>query len=228
MKLNLSRWGVPIQHRLIVSLAALFLVVPSQNSRGDQVETQNGDRYVGKVLSMSGDMLVLQSELLGTVRLPRAKVAHITLGTNAPIPSTPVTVPTNGNASQTASLAVTNANPDLAAALHQLGSNSNLIRQVEAQFLSGSGPEAKDKFDELMGGLLSGKLTVNDIRAEAKSVADQMRAARKELGEEGGGFMIDSYLAILDNFLKETTPNVAPATNSAVPPAKSRRVLSEQ
>ena len=48
--------------------------------RADQVEMQNGDRYVGTVLSMSADALVLQNDVLGTVKLPRGKVAHITMG----------------------------------------------------------------------------------------------------------------------------------------------------
>jgi len=195
-------------------LTALCFSLFNSELRADQVDTQNGERYVGKVLSFNGDTVVLQSEVLGTVRLPRAKVAHITLGTKQPPSSLPAAATTNANFGQVASLAATNSNPDLSVALRQLGSQSNLIQQVEAQFLNGAGPEAKEKFNELMGGLMSGRLNVSDIRAEAKSAADQMRAAKKELGEENG-FMIDSYLAILDSFLKETGPSTDSATNSA-------------
>ena len=56
--------------------------------RADQVEMQNGDRYAGQVLSLNTNTVVLQSDVLGTLRLPRAKVAVITLGagpaTNSP------------------------------------------------------------------------------------------------------------------------------------------------
>jgi hypothetical protein len=93
------------------------------------------------------------------------------------------------------------------------------MKQVQSQFLSGADPEAKDKFNELFGGLLSGKLNVSDIRAEAQSAAERLRAARKDLGNESG-FMIDSYLAILDHFVRETAPS--PPSAPAVSPPKPK------
>jgi hypothetical protein len=52
----------------------------------DQVEMQNGDRYVGKVLTLNNETLVLQNEVLGTVKLPRVKVAAIILLQKPPLP----------------------------------------------------------------------------------------------------------------------------------------------
>src|SRR5262245_24775013 len=49
-------------------------------ARADQIEMQNGDRYHGKVLAMTNATLVLQSEILGTIKLPREKVSLINLG----------------------------------------------------------------------------------------------------------------------------------------------------
>ena len=164
---------------------------------------QNGDRYVGKVLSLDTNALVLQSDVLGTVHLPRAKVAHVTLGSAA----------TTNMQTSAASVAVTNV--DLSASLRQLGANTNFIQQVQAQFLSAAGPEANNKFNEMVGGLMSGKLTMNDIRVEAKSAADQLKQLKGELGEDGG-WALDGYLAILENFLRETAPS-APATNVSRP-----------
>ena len=92
---------------------------------------------------------------------------------------------------------------------------------MQKQFLGGAGPEANDKFNELLGGLMSGKLTVDDIRAQAKSAADQLRALQRDSGEEAG-FAANTYLAILDHFLKETAPPVASATNSPAPGAKPK------
>ena len=57
----------------------------------------------------------------------------------------------------------------------------------------------------MVSGLLSGRLTVNDIRAEAKSAVDQLKELKRDLGEDGGG-AFDGYLAILENFLRETAP----------------------
>ena len=50
--------------------------------QADQVEMQNGDRFSGKVFSVSADTVVLQSDTLGKITVPRKKVASLTFGTN--------------------------------------------------------------------------------------------------------------------------------------------------
>jgi hypothetical protein len=195
--------GVRIQRPILIACALLMLLAAPLRMWGDQIEMHNGDRYVGQVLSLDAKSVVLQSAVLGTVRLQRSKVAVITLGpaqaTNSPaLPS-----PAAG-----AATAATNAAP----ALRGLGANTNLIQQVQNQFLSGAGPEANAKFNELLGGLMSGKLSVEDIRTEAKAAADQLRPLKRESGEDAG-FAASAYLAILDHFLKETAPS-GDATNA--------------
>ena len=101
--------------------------------------------------------------------------------------------------------------------MRQLNDHSNLVQQVQQQLLGGAGPEAQAKFNDLMGSLLSGKLDLTGLRAEASSTLAQAKAARKELGQENGG-MLDSYLAILDNFLKDTEAEASP-TNPLVAPS---------
>ena len=181
---------------------------------------QNGDRYVGKVLSLSSNAVVLQSEVLGIVHLPRGKVTTIALATNALTNVVRLPSATNGLPHAPAPT-VTNANSELDAALRQLGANTNLIKQVQGQFLAGAGPEATDKFNELLGGVLSGKLTVNDIRAEAQTVADQLRALQRETGEDNG-WVMNGYLAILDHFLKETAPAGSPTNAPARPKTEAK------
>ncbi len=194
-------------------LFALFLFVAGA-LRADQVQMRNGDRYAGKVVSMTGDTIVLQSDVLGRITLPRGKVANINLGAGAAAPVARAT-----NQARAASLVLTNANPDISAALHQLGANTNFIEQVRKQFLSQAGPEANNKFDEMVGGLMSGKFDMNGLRAEAKAAAGQIRALKGQGGDVGDA--LDSYLVILDNFLKQTAqstpvaPAAAPTTNGA-------------
>ena len=178
----------------------------------EQIEMQNVDRYVGKVLSLNTDTVVLQNEVLGTVRLPRGKVAQITLGANAGTNPARQASPANGPIGA-AAVSRTNAAPDLPAGLRQIGAHTNLIRQVQAKFLGDAGPEANQKFDELLSGLVSGKITVDDLRAQAKTAADQLRALKRDSGEDAG-FATDTYLAILDHFLKETAPAAGSATNA--------------
>jgi len=50
---------------------------------------------------------------------------------------------------------------------------------------------------------MSGKLNLNDLRREAKTSADQLRALKRDLGPDAGE-SLDIYLNVLDGFLKET------------------------
>jgi Fe-S-cluster containining protein len=197
--------------------AALVLFAAAGRLPADQVELQNGDRYVGHVLSLNSNAVVLQSEVLGTLRLPRSRIAVITLNpgstTNSQALPLAAKAQTPPPSAATASVA-SNQTP----ALPGLSMSTNLIQQVQKQFLSGAGPEANTKFNELLGGLMSGKLSVDDIRAEAKSAADQLRALQRESGE-GAGFASSAYLSILDHFLKETAPSGSATNAPASPPA---------
>ena len=201
-----------------VACAAIFLFSVAALLHADQVELQNGDRYVGRVVSLNTNTVVLQSDVLGTLRLPRSKVAVIALDPPPATNSPALSSPTNGSV-RPPSASPPKAAAEPSSALRQLGASTNLIQQVQKQLLSGAGPEANNKFNELLGGLLSGKLTVDDIRAEAKSAADQLRTLQRESGEDAG-FAANAYLAILDHFLKETAPT-APATNAPAPSSKA-------
>jgi hypothetical protein len=170
--------------------------------RADSVLMRNGDRYNGKVLSVTTNDLVLQSEILGKVTLPRAKIANVVLGTN--VLAKPA-------------LAKPKMASDIPAGIRQLGAHTNLIRRVQSQFLSAAGPEANDKFNQMLNELASGKLNMADLRAQAKSVADELRSLQREAGEDMSGTM-KLYLSILDRFVKETEPTNNAATN---PPASS-------
>lgn len=226
MKRSFLRRAVPIPALPLLISAGLVLAAMPGGMRADQVQMQNGDRYSGKVVSLSADTLLLQSDVAGTLRLPRAKIALLTLGTNSAAPLVASTLSTNKPASGAVPAGTNIAPAEISTALRQLGSHTNLIQQVQAQFLSDAGPEANAKFNELLNGLMSGKLSVNDLRSEAQKAANQMHDARKELGDDAG-IMIDAYLAVLDHFLKETGPGPVAATNSnrtridARPPALS-------
>jgi hypothetical protein len=190
-----------------LSLALLFCV----RVFADQIEMQNGDRYNGKVISMTNDIMVLQSEVLGTITFPRAKIAKISLGNG-----------TSGTASHdtlsTKPATSTNAAANSLSSLRQPGA-ANEAAKVKQQFLADADPAAKAKFDEMLGNLMSGKMTVADLRVQAKSAADQLRALKKELGPEADS-TLDGYLSILEGFLKEVPADERVSTKA--PPAPSR------
>ena len=199
----------------------MLLLAGASQLPADQVELQNGDRYVGNVLSLGTNAVVLKSEVLGTLRLPRSRVAVITFGpvqaTNSPV----LSISRTNAALPRLAAALTNAASGGSSALKRMSVPTNLIQQVRDQLLSDAGPEANAKFNELLGGLLTGKLSVDDIRAQAKTVADQLRALQRESGEDGG-VAAGVYLSILDHFLKETAPpRSTTSAPTSVPKAKA-------
>lgn len=205
--------------------AAFALLTAAGSLPADQIELKNGDRYAGHVLSVTTNTVVLQSDELGTLRLARSRVAVIKLGatpTNTP-PALPL--PTNAPLSPPTA-ASTNTAANLSPALSGLGASTNLIQQVQRQFLSGAGAEANDKFNELLGGLMSGKLSVDDIRAQAKAAADQLRALQRDSGEDAS-LATSAYLSILDHFLKDTAPAVS-ATNASGRSSNSKSTPAQQ
>jgi len=188
----------------LLALAALPVLA-------DQVEMQNGDRYTGRVLSLSDNSVVLQNEILGKITLPRSKITLLSVGSaaapatavNAPVASSAMMSGTNHALVNPKSIIITNGNADLAGAIKHLGANTNFIEQIKGQFLADAGPEANQQFNDMLSGVLSGKIDMTSLRAQAKSAADQLRAYQKELGPEASD-TFNSYLAILDSFLKET------------------------
>jgi hypothetical protein len=51
----------------------LLLVSFAGQLAADQLQMRNGDRYVGKVLSLSSNVVVLESSVLGRMSLPRGR-----------------------------------------------------------------------------------------------------------------------------------------------------------
>src|ERR1039457_6289531 len=83
------------QALVIIACALLLLRVPLR-VWGDQVEMQNGDRYAGHVVSLNTNTVVLRSDVLGTLRLPRSRVAIITLVPGPTTNSPALPLPTSG------------------------------------------------------------------------------------------------------------------------------------
>lgn len=194
-----------IKNAFLISLLALLLGFGLARAV-DEVEMRNGDRYLGQVLALSTNALVFKSDMLGKVTLPRKEVRAIHLHE-----------PKSVSESASKTNVVTNtapilaANPGVAGALGQLRSTKDVSQYTPNDLLSQAGPEAQAKFQSMVGGLMTGRMSIEDLRTEAKSVADQVRALRADLGEDAG-WALDSYLAILDNFINEAAPKGKPAT----------------
>ena len=195
--------------RALSSFTIFLIVLASFKVSADSLNLVNGDRISGQVLSASTDAVVLESDMLGKISVPRSRIASISLNSAASAPATA------GRTELSASVSM-KTNLDLSAAFKNLGADAEAVRQIREQLLGGANPEAKQKYDELVGGLLSGRLNMSDLRKEAISSANQLRALKKDLGPEGDS--LDAYLEILDNFLKqssdsETVPGSAPRSS---------------
>lgn len=211
-------------------LGALAAITPP--AKADMIELTNGDHYRGTVIGMTLTNIDFMSEVQGRVKLPRDKVAQITLHevTPKPVAARPAaaaapTVPPlilSGPTAAAPAVPATSTSTDVVVQqMSQQGVDPKLVSQIQAQIFGKASPEAAQKFDEMMGGLMSGNMSVSDLRAQAQSSIAQIRAAKKELGEDDGG-MLDSYLAILDKFVRESaTDNTITTPQAKAKPAPS-------
>lgn len=175
-------------------LIAAALVVSVGVCVAEVVEMKNGERFLGKLLSVSTNSVVLESQSAGTLTLARTQVAAIHFEN----PKATATVATTNSAQKT-SLAEVQA---LSRPGKNLGTQTNLVELVQRDLLSQASPEATQQFQSMVASLMTGRLSVEDLKKQARSVAEEARRMRADLGEEAG-IGLDSYLAILDNFLKD-------------------------
>jgi xanthine/uracil/vitamin C permease (AzgA family) len=177
---------------LMTAVILGFLGLQCTVMGSDRVEMRNGERYIGRITGVTTNSVLLESESAGKIALPRSKVASISFiaGTSA----TTEFVSTNTAKQAKASAPM--------AGLRDLNTGTNLLESVQRDLLSEATPEATQKFRQMVGGVMTGSISVNDLKKEARAISKQARAMKADLGEEGGA-ALDSYLAILDNFLND-------------------------
>ena len=222
----------------IAASLALAGVLPL---RADIVELINGDHYRGKVIGMDSNYVVFNSEIQGTVHLPRNKVAQITFVEVAPrvartnastataaaalaaAPGVAAPIILSGPGTPTAAAPIVGAPPaapatgataeDVVAQMRKEGVQPQLINQVQEQIFGKASPEASQKFQEIMSGLTSGQISVQDLRKQAQTAIQQARDAKKDLGGDAGE-MLDGYISILEIFVNETAPGATPVASA--------------
>lgn len=221
----------PIVFALLVSPAI------SSSAFADVVQLTNGDAVSGTVVSMDAQNVVLKSEVLGELKIARAKVASIQLGDVKP-PARPAVPQPMTNAPAVQPPAV---QPQRAAA--RPGSPEDLIQQltgrkvpvaggpspedlvkqmqqgggVSPQMLGGlqqsfpllAAPEAQQYFNGTLSGLMTGKKNIQDVRKDAVQARNMILELKQELGQPGDA--LNGYLGILNNFIDETKPAGEPS-----------------
>jgi hypothetical protein len=187
----------------LLLLASAILAV-----RSDVVECQNGDRYNGRVLTVDESTVKLTNEITGILNIPRGKVATISFG-SAKSPKAAL-----GAAS-------TPIKTNILSATQPLQFDVNAVDQVQNQLLGDASPEATQMFQEMVRGLMSGKLDLGDVRNKAQTTLNELKDLQKDLGDDDAAALLSSYASILQNFV-----NQAPASTTP-PPPKARPQAGE-
>ncbi len=168
----------------ILSASAGFAFFTVQ---ADQLNLTNGDRYVGTIELVNAKEVHLQSEVVGLLKVPRAKVTSIYFGTNAP---------TAAVAAAVVAVKKEEAKTEF---------DPKVIEQVQQQFLGTATPEANDMFNDMVKGLASGKLSVEDLRKQASDALKELRDLQSDGGEDAAeeDALLSSYVGILERFVKQ-------------------------
>jgi hypothetical protein len=204
-----------------VLLLGLVIGLLCLSARADLLEMVNGDHYSGRVIGMTQTNLEFQSDVQGLVKIPRTKVASISL---RPVVK-PAAAATPGQlgsplVATTAAGSVSNAPSDaVVQQLRQQGVDPKMMDQLQQQLLGTSSPEATRMFNEMVGGLTTGSSSIQDIRAQAQKSLKDIQAAKKDMGSDSAD-LLDGYAAILQKFVNETetpTKPVGAKPNPALP-----------
>ncbi len=192
------------------SLFGIWMLALSVPAWGDTIVLINGDSITGKVVSLSGDTLELESPILGTLTLQRDKVASVTLGDRPVAAAQPLAaVPVLPNRTQPTAQNPATASPqEVVEQLQKYGIDPKTLGKVKEVIPLQQAPGAQSYFNDTLSGLMSGKLGVGDIRRDAVNARDQLLDLKKELGPNGAA--LDGYLAILENFIQKSEPKNKP------------------
>jgi len=96
-------------------------------------------------------------------------------------------------------------NPDdVVEQLRTEGVDPALVNELKLRLPGFTSPPVQKYFNDTVDGLISGKITLGDIRNDAVKARDQLNDLKKDLGPDGA--VLDGYLSILDGFIKETAP----------------------
>jgi hypothetical protein len=198
--------------QLVCFIAPIALAFNPSVCRADLLELVNGDHYSGIVIELTRTNLEFQSDIQGLVKIPRDKIAKITL--REPVAKPMAIIPSTNSA------AITNSAVSADAVIQQMraqGVDPNIMNQIQQQILGQSNPEATRMFNTTMSGLMSGSISVEDIRVQARKAIQDIQAARKDLGGDSAMTdLLNGYADILQKFVSETDAPT-PATAAATP-----------
>ena len=194
--------------RFLTSLTVVAALCWECGAQADTLELVNGDLVSGSVVSLNDKELVLQSDLLGEIKIPRDKVATISLGNRKPnvaarAAANPAPAMAPGSAPRKPQPAANWSFDDIIKQLQAGG--ADLGKMIEDEFPLVQTPEVQDYIQKTLGGLIKGDLSLEDLRKQAIDVRNQVRELEQELGPEAVE-ALKPYTGILDKFIREAEP----------------------
>lgn len=223
--------------RVSVALFACSLFATSLFA--DAIQLDNGDTVHGKVVSVTDKQVVLQSEVHGKLVLERKRVVAIVLGDKTDADSGTAgkkgesvqgivgrLVPKDFGAKQLRELEKGQQpapNPDdVVEQLRTEGVDPALVNELKIRLPGFSSPPVQEYFNDTVQGLMSGKISLGDIRQDAVKARDQLSDLKKDLGPDGA--VLDGYLSILNGFINETEPPKTDKPRVVVTPNEQKGV----
>jgi len=170
------------------------------SSRAETIYLINGDQIQAKVVSLDSQSLSLHSDILGTLSIPRSKIARIDF---VQFQNTAAnrSMPQGGQAPATRQAAQPSL-PSTIPGILNAGDQDQLIQQVQQQLLTTAGPEANEMYQQLVQGVMAGSVNVPQLKSMAQDTVNQIEELQAELGEDVG-FALDGYLGILKGFIQK-------------------------
>jgi len=201
-------------HSRVVGLAlSLGTVLMIATVNADTIQLLNGDNVSGKILSVDGTHVKLQSDVFGQLSIERKKIAAIHFGDAAPPKAVAIPAPQ-------VQIQVKPPQPgqEVLDQLRGQGLDPSTLNDIKRAFPLLTQPGAGKYFDESVTGLMSGKIGVSDIRKDALKVVDEVNKLEKELGPQATQ-ALRPYMSILENFIRQTEP-APPPPDKNTPPKK--------
>lgn len=183
---------------ILLTAAPWFGALPQ--ARGDTVQLVNGDVLRGKVVALNEQQLVFRSETFGELKIERAKVDLIALGTKG-LPAT--------------RQAAAPAAPDSKGVGSLLGGVAPLLGTSTAQ--KSLGPMVEQ---------LLGAGGVGDLQKNVDTARRGLQDLKKDLGSGPESQALDAYINLLNQFgplsaaagqLSRPTPPAAPVPRAKAP-----------
>tara|TARA_R110002049_G_scaffold72490_6_gene187406 strand:- start:98777 stop:99646 length:870 start_codon:yes stop_codon:yes gene_type:complete len=223
--LQVLRGSLAMHHFPVRMIALMLVVTPMPLATADRLQLSNGDEIQGDLLEFSDGQIRFRHTILGEFNIPRGEVHAIELGPKRGgkrlmadgTPAGPETPEEVIDRLVNPELD-TDAVKDLEKGAKRVATPQDAVEQLRREGVDGKtmgqlhnllpgfgSPEVQDGFRARVEGLMSGSLTIDDIRNEAIDARGQLKELMDDLGPSGAA--LNGYYGILDGFIKKTDPN---------------------